>query len=54
MVLQFSLSVRAAVLGMGVALVPELVADGELQDGRLIDPLRHPFGTERAFYLVCP
>ena len=50
----FSMSVRAAVLGMGVALVPELVAESELQEGRLIVPLRHPFGAERAFYLVCP
>jgi LysR family glycine cleavage system transcriptional activator len=48
------MSVRAAVLGMGVALVPELVVESELQEGQLIVPLRHPFGTERAFYLVCP
>jgi len=50
----FSMSVHAAVLGMGVALVPEVVVESELLGGQLIVPLRHPFGSERAFYLVCP
>jgi len=50
----FSMSVHAAILGMGVALVPALVVEAELQDGRLIVPLEHPFGAQNSYYLVCP
>lgn len=50
----FSLTVAAAVHGMGVALVPRLLIEAELAGGQLVQASAHALVTERAYYLVTP
>ncbi|GIX24552.1 MULTISPECIES: LysR substrate-binding domain-containing protein [Caldimonas] len=50
----FSMSVQAALLGLGVALVPDFAAQAELAAGRLIEPATSPCESDRAYYLVLP
>jgi len=51
---QFSMTVAAAAQGMGLALVPRLLIESELQRGELV--IAHPMGlaSQRAYYLVRP
>lgn len=51
---QFSMTTAAAVAGMGVALIPQLLIEDELRSGALVvaNPLPHP--EERHYYLVLP
>lgn len=51
---QFSMSIQAAVQGMGVALVPEIFVGEELADGRLIPAADARLSSELAYYLVQP
>lgn len=51
---QFSMSVQAAVLGMGVALVPDFMVEEELAQGRLVQPVPDVHASDRAYYFVVP
>lgn len=51
---QFSMSIQAAVQGMGVALVPEIFVGDELADGRLLPAAHARLGSELAYYLAVP
>jgi DNA-binding transcriptional LysR family regulator len=50
----FSLTVAAAVHGMGLALVPRLLVEHELAGGQLVQASAHALPPERAYYLVRP
>lgn len=50
----FFMSIQAAVVGMGVALVPEYDLTDDLAMGRLIIPVPHAAPSDRAYYLVSP
>ncbi len=50
----FSLTVAAAVHGMGVALVPRLLVEPELAGGQLVQACAHALLADRAYYLVSP
>lgn len=50
----FSMSLRAAAVGLGVALVPEYDLDDELAAGRLVVPVEHECSSDRAYYLATP
>ena len=51
---QFSMTSAAAVAGMGVALVPQLLIEEELARGDLVLAHPQPLPGERFFYLVQP
>lgn len=50
----FSMSLQAATVGLGVALVPEYDLDDELAAGRLVVPVHHRFTSDRAYYFATP
>ena len=50
----FSMSLQAAIAGMGVALVPDYAAGRHLDSGELIAPCPHAFTDGRAYYLAEP
>lgn len=50
----FSMAVQAAVHGMGVALVPQIFVEHELDAGALISPTKHSFLSGRSYFLVYP
>jgi DNA-binding transcriptional LysR family regulator len=51
---QFSMSVQAAVLGLGVALVPDFMVEEERAQGRLFQPVPQAHDSDRAYYFVVP
>lgn len=51
---QFSMTVAAAVHGMGLALVPRLLITQELARGELVVACDRPLANQRAYYLVQP
>ncbi|MBP2294943.1 transcriptional regulator GcvA [Azospirillum rugosum] len=52
---QFSTTAQAAITGLGVALLPTLLVQAELQDGDLIPALQLPYrNPDRAYHLVHP
>jgi LysR family glycine cleavage system transcriptional activator len=50
----FSMSLQAAAVGLGVALVPEYDLDDELAAGRLVVPVDHRCPSDRAYHLAAP
>jgi LysR family glycine cleavage system transcriptional activator len=50
----FSMAVKAAVHGLGVALVPEYVTQDELRRELLISPVRECFPSGLAYYFIQP
>lgn len=50
----FFMSLQAAAVGLGVALVPEYDIGDDLDNGRLVVPVRHSLASDRAYYLVSP
>jgi DNA-binding transcriptional LysR family regulator len=50
----FSMSLQAAVAGLGVALVPDYAPGDDVAAGRLIVPVKHTGPSTRAYYLVHP
>ncbi|MBV2132453.1 LysR family transcriptional regulator [Pseudomonas sp. MAP12] len=51
----FSMLAQAAMHGMGVALIPPLMIERELAEGRLVVPLAHALQlSDKAYYLVIP
>ncbi|MGN4074942.1 LysR substrate-binding domain-containing protein [Burkholderia gladioli] len=45
--------IQAVVAGIGIALVPRMLVDEELRDGRLVSPF-DPVPSSRAYFLVYP
>jgi LysR family transcriptional regulator, glycine cleavage system transcriptional activator len=50
----FLLSIRAATVGLGLALAPRLLAESELTSGTLVTPLRDVGTSSDAHYVVTP
>lgn len=50
----FSMQAAAAEAGLGVALVPTLLVQEELNSGRLVVACRRPLRGQRGYYLVRP
>jgi len=50
----YSLTAAAAAQGMGVALVPRLLINAELERGELVVACNRPLLSGRAYYLVSP
>ncbi|MBB3770490.1 DNA-binding transcriptional LysR family regulator [Angulomicrobium tetraedrale] len=51
---QFAPMTQAAIAGLGVALLPEYLADPELAEGRLLPVLEHPVAGTGSYWLVWP
>lgn len=51
---QFATMIQAAISGLGVALIPEFLAKGELADGRLVTAWGAPTPGDGSYYLVWP
>ncbi|WP_280187698.1 LysR family transcriptional regulator [Delftia sp. PS-11] len=50
----FSMSLQAAAVGLGVALVPEYDLADEIAAGRLVIPFKHHCPSDRAYYFAIP
>lgn len=50
----FTMLSSAALAGMGVALMPEILIADELASGRLTAPLDMPLASDAGYYLVAP
>lgn len=50
----FSMLAQAAMHSMGIALIPPLLIQRELAEGRLIVPLQHAYLSYQAYYLIVP
>ncbi|UUX94768.1 LysR family transcriptional regulator [Aquabacterium sp. J223] len=50
----YSMSLQAAAVGLGVALVPEYDLDDELAAGRLVVPVSHHCPSDRSYHLATP
>lgn len=50
----FFMSLEAAAVGLGVALVPEYDLGSDIASGRLIIPIHHACPSDRAYYLAYP
>jgi LysR family transcriptional regulator, glycine cleavage system transcriptional activator len=51
---QFGPMIQAAIYGVGVALLPEFLAEGELADGRLVSAWGAPVPGMGSYYLTWP
>lgn len=50
----FSMLAEAAVHGLGIALIPRLLIENELERGVLIQVSRHAHPSNRSYYLIYP
>lgn len=50
----YSMAAEAALQGMGVALIPRLLVEDELQRGALVQVARHEYLSDRSYYLIYP
>lgn len=50
----FSMMIRAALSGLGIAILPEMYIEDELRDGRLVSPFAPALKSQRGYYLVSP
>ncbi|MCY1176162.1 Glycine cleavage system transcriptional activator [compost metagenome] len=50
----FSMLAQAAMHEMGVALIPPLLIQRELAEGRLVVAMQHAYLSENAYYLMIP
>jgi DNA-binding transcriptional LysR family regulator len=50
----FSMLSKAAVLGMGVSLIPKMLVEDELASGLLVQVVRHAYLSDRSYYLIYP
>lgn len=48
----FSMVIRAALSGLGVAIIPEMYIKDELESGKLISPFGPAIKSQRGYYLV--
>lgn len=51
---QFAMVIEAATLGVGMALVPDYLIEGEIETGRLEVVFDRPLSTENNYYVVLP
>ena len=51
---QFEMLINAVVEGLGIAMVPKVLVNNELADGRLILAHEHQATTSSAYYLLTP
>lgn len=51
---QFNMIIEAAIIGLGFALLPKYLIEGELNSGRLRIVLNRPMTTDNNYYLVSP
>ena len=50
----YSMAAEAALQGMGIALIPRVLVEDELQRGALIQIARHDYLSDRSYYLIYP
>jgi len=50
----FSMLAQGVMAGMGVALIPPMLIEEEIRDGRLVIPVEHECFSDRAYYLIFP
>jgi LysR family glycine cleavage system transcriptional activator len=50
----FSMAAEAAVHGMGIALIPRLLIEDELERGVLIPLSDHDYRSDRSYYMIYP
>jgi LysR family glycine cleavage system transcriptional activator len=50
----FSMLTEAAIQGLGIALIPRFLIEDELAGGRLVEVVRHPYLSDRSYYLLYP
>lgn len=50
----FSMQVMAAIHGLGIGLVPELVVEDALRSGTLVRAVRQSLPSDRSYYLIHP
>jgi DNA-binding transcriptional LysR family regulator len=50
----FSMLAKAAVHGMGVALIPKFLVEDELARGLLVQAVKHDYLSDRSYYLIHP
>jgi DNA-binding transcriptional LysR family regulator len=50
----FSMAAEAAIHGIGIALIPRLLIDAELQQGVLVPAATHTYMSDRSYYLIYP
>ncbi|MBL4615882.1 MAG: transcriptional regulator GcvA [Magnetovibrio sp.] len=50
----FSMMIRAALSGLGIAILPQMYIADELRDGRLVSPFAPAMKSQRGYYLVFP
>lgn len=48
----FFITIQAAILGQGIAVVPAFLVEQEISNGRLIDPFRLPARSEESYFFV--
>ncbi|SCA58198.1 LysR family transcriptional regulator [Candidatus Terasakiella magnetica] len=48
----FSMMIRAALSGLGIAIIPDMYIKEELESGKLISPFGPPVKSQRGYYLV--
>ena len=48
----FGYMIRAALSGLGIAIIPTMFVEEELKDGRLVAPFGHPVQSQRGYFLV--
>ena len=51
---QFTMMIQAAISGLGVALLPEYLAEIEISEGRLVEVLTRAVPVRGAYWLVWP
>jgi LysR family glycine cleavage system transcriptional activator len=50
----FSMLAKAAILGMGVSLIPKFLVEKELEAGLLVQVVKHAYLGNRSYYLIYP
>lgn len=51
---QFSMMIQAAISGLGIALLPDYLAQIEIAEGRLVPVMQHAVPVRGAYWLVWP
>ena len=49
----YSMLIRAAISGMGMALLPECLVTEELKSGVLVNPLSMGYESRSGYYFMC-
>jgi DNA-binding transcriptional LysR family regulator len=50
----FSMLAKAAIHGMGVSLIPKFLVEKELEEGLLVQVVKHAYLSDRSYYLIYP